>query len=211
MSLRSRLMARYYDATMRSMEAVTFARWRRDLLRPLKGSVLEIGSGTGINLSWYGPGITRLVLTEPDPHMRRQLEPKTQRWGGGGICSVEDAPGEKVPHPSGSFDVVVSTLVLCSVRSQAETLSEVRRLLKPGGRLVFLEHVRASGPPRLVRWQRWLQPFWVRVSGNCHLTRNTEQAILDAGFEFLQIDRTRSRGGPAIVSPTIKGIAIRTA
>lgn len=211
MSLRSRLMARYYDATMRSMEATSFARWRRALLRPLQGSVLEIGSGTGINLSWYGPRVTRLVLTEPDPHMRRQLERKAEGWGGGGICSVEASSGEAIPHPSGSFDAVVSTLVLCSVRSQAATLAEAHRLLKPGGRFVFMEHVRASGPPGLVRWQRFLQPFWVRVSGNCHLNRNTEQAILDAGFELLQIDRTRSRGGPAIVSPTIKGIATRAA
>lgn len=204
-------MARYYDATMRSMEAVSFSRWRRDLLGPLQGSVLEIGSGTGVNLSWYGPGITRLVLTEPDPHMRRQLEARVERWDEGGICSVEECSGERLPHPSGCFDVVVSTLVLCSVRSQAETLSEAHRLLKPGGQLVFLEHVRACGPPALVRWQRILQPFWVWISGNCHLHRDTEQAILDAGFEMTQIDRTRSRGGPAFVSPTIKGKATRPA
>lgn len=201
-------MARYYDATMRSMEAACLARWRRDLLRPLQGSVLEIGSGTGVNLSWFGPGVTRLVLTEPDAHMRGQLEVKAQGWGGE-FCSVEPSGGESIPHPGGSFDVVVSTLVLCSVRSQGATLAEVHRLLKPGGRFVFLEHVLASDPPGLVRWQRFFNPLWNRICGNCHLTRDTEQAILDAGFEFSQIDRTRSRGGPAIVSPTIKGIATR--
>ncbi len=208
MSLLSRLMARYYDATMRGMEGACLARWRKGMLRNLRGEVLEIGAGTGVNLPYYGAGVSRLVLTEPDPYMRRQLQVKAERWSRLNL-SVMDFRAEKIDQPDASFDVIVCTLVLCTVQSQASSLAEAYRLLRPGGQLVFLEHVAALDSPGLHRWQRVFQPFWVRVCGNCHLTRDTEQAILDAGFDFLQIERVRSRGGPRIVSPTIKGIATK--
>ncbi|MEZ5278233.1 MAG: class I SAM-dependent methyltransferase [Opitutaceae bacterium] len=208
MSFWSSLSARFYDATMRGLERSCLAQWRPELIGDLRGEVLEIGSGTGANLAYYSDKVSRLVLAEPDRFMRKQLLRKVDRLGRGSF-SVVDCVAESMPFETGTFDVVVATLVLCSVRSQKAALAEIRRLLKPGGSLVFLEHVTAGEPHRLARWQRWIQPVWVQVCGNCHLTRDTEKAILDSGFEFVQIDRGRLRGAPAIVSPMIKGKARR--
>ena len=189
---------------MRGLERSCLSQWRPELIGDLEGDVLEIGSGTGANLAYYPESVSRLVLSEPDRQMRKQLLKKVDRLGRGSF-SVADYAAESMPFESGSFDAVVATLVLCSVHSQRAALSEIRRVLKPGGLLVFLEHVTAREQPGLARWQRRIQPVWVRVCGNCHLTRDTEKAILDSGFEFVQIERGRMPGAPAIVSPMIKG------
>lgn len=201
-------MARSYDLTMRGMERACLARWRSELVGTVGGRVLEIGSGTGANFPYYSGAVSELVLTEPDRFMRERLRVAV---GAGPRYPVEiDAcAAEAIPYPDASFDFVVCTLVLCSVRSPAEVLREVHRLLRPGGRLVFLEHVAAHGQPRLHRWQRRVQPVWKRVCGNCHLTRDTGRSILEAGFEFGRLDRGRMAGAPAIVAPMIKGVAVR--
>ena len=199
-------MAKYYDATMRGMEEACLADWRADLLSQAEGDVLEIGSGTGVNLTYFPETISHLVLTEPDRHMRTQLSENARKRYRGRF-RVEAFKAERIGLPDESFDTIVSTLVLCSVDSQLATLAEIRRLLRPGGAFLFIEHVLATGDSKLMRWQRFWNRLWVLMCGNCHLTRDTEQAILEAGLEFGSIDRTRSSGGPGIVSPSIRGIA----
>lgn len=206
MSLKSFFMAKYYDTTMRGMEKACLADWRADLLKQSEGQVLEIGSGTGVNLAYFPETISHLVLTEPDPHMRDQLSQNAHEHYRG-TFRIEPFGAERIDLPDASFDTIVSTLVLCSVDSLSTTLAEIRRLLRPGGAFLFIEHVVANGDSKLMRWQRFWNRLWVFMCGNCHLTRDTEQAILEAGLEFETIDRTRSSGGPAIVSPSIRGVA----
>jgi ubiquinone/menaquinone biosynthesis C-methylase UbiE len=121
---------------------------------------------------------------------------------------AEAFSADSLNFPDNSFDAVVSTLVLCSVDSPERTLNEIRRILRPEGKLYFIEHVLAKDFPHLIKWQRFFQPFWVNACGNCHLTRDTESNISRAGFTFKMIEKINSIGGPPIVSPTIKGIAI---
>jgi len=202
----SYFMARFYDASMRGMEKACLARWRSELLNEVEGDVLEIGAGTGANLAYYSDSVSKLILTEPDAHMRVQLkENAARRWER--EYEVATYGAEKIDFPDDSFDSIVSTLVLCSVNSPASALVEVRRLLKPGGTFLFIEHVLAKDRPRLLKRQRFWNRVWVPLCGNCHLTRDTEQSILDAGLELESINRTRFAGGPSIVSPIIKGVA----
>lgn len=194
-----------YDRIMQGVEAAGLTEWRRDLLTPLSGTVLEVGAGTGRNLALYPPAVTSLVLAEPDRHMRARLvrtAAATDRH-----VDVIGAPAEDLPFPDATFDAVVSTLVLCSVRDQATTLDEIRRVLRPEGRFVFIEHVAATGRPRRLRWQRRVEPIWRRLAGNCHLTRTTEEVIGAAGFDFVAVEHASMRKAPPIVRPTIRGYA----
>ena len=206
MSIKSYFMAKFYDASMHGMEDACLADWRTNLLKQAEGDVLEIGCGTGGNLRYFPNTISDLVLTEPDPHMRAQLSQNARDIYRGSYL-VEPYGAERIDLPDGSFDTVVSTLVLCSVDSPSATLAEIRRLLRPGGAFLFIEHVVANDNPGLFRWQKFWNRFWIFMCGNCHLIRDTEQAILDAGLEFESIDRTPSTGGPKIVSPSIRGVA----
>ena len=181
--------------------------WRSELLSQAHGDVLEIGSGTGANLSYYPESIKSLVLTEPEPHMLALLRSNISEASDGKF-RAEGFTANALEFPDDSFDSVVSTLVLCSVDSPEATLAELKRVLKPGGRLYFIEHVIAKESPRLIKWQKLFQPFWIHMCGNCHLARDTEMYISHAGFVFHKIERLHSSGGPVIVSPTIKGIAI---
>lgn len=199
-------MARFYDASMNKMEEACLSAWRLELLSEAQGDVLEIGSGTGVNLSYYPKSITSLVLTEPEPHMLALLRENIGE-GYSGKIRAEGFAAHALEFSDNSFDSVVSTLVLCSVDSLEAALSEIKRVLKPGGKLFFIEHVIASETPHLIKWQKFFQPFWIHMCGNCHLTRDTERYISSAGFSFHKIERLNSIGGPPIVSPTIKGIA----
>jgi len=205
-----RLMAWIYDPFMRATEEACLRQWRAELLAGLVGDVLELGAGTGANLPFYpapGPPLGRLVLAEPDRHMRARLHQRLHELGRAD-AEVCDADASALPFADGSFDVVVSTLVLCSVPDQARALAEARRVLRPGGRLVFLEHVASDRPDRLA-WQRRLEPLWKRVAGNCHLTRDTAAAIRAAGFTVERIERQSARRALPIVRPTVRGVAVR--
>lgn len=197
--------ARLYDRVMRGVEEAGLATWRTELFAGLAGDVLEIGAGTGRNLDHYPTTLRRLVLTEPDRHMRAQLDRRFVTSGR--VAQVVDAPAESLPFPDATFDAVVSTLVLCSVADQRASLAEIRRVLRPGGKLVFIEHVAAQGRPRRLRWQHRLEPVWRRVAGNCHLTRQTEQELLAAGFRLESCERASMRKAPPVVRPVIRGIA----
>jgi ubiquinone/menaquinone biosynthesis C-methylase UbiE len=140
--------------------------------------------------------------------MRRKLQARAAALAPGRI-EVVDCPAQALAFPAGSFDAVVSSLVLCSVPDQNAALADIRRVLKPGGRLVFLEHVAAdSNPPRL-KWQKRVEPVWKHLMGNCHLTRRTEAAILAAGFRIERVERESIRKAMPLVRPSIRGVAVK--
>lgn len=211
----TRLTAAFYDRFTAGVEAAGLAEWRRDLVAGLEGEVLEIGAGTGHNLRWYPATVTRLVLTEPDRHMRAKLEAKVEalagRPDGPAVVEVLDRSSDGLGVADASLDAVVGTLVLCTVPDPEATLAEVRRVLRPGGRFVYLEHIAATDTPRDLRWQERFEPLWKRVAGNCHLTRTTERSIVDAGFAVDTEWREAMPTAPVILRPTVRGIAHRPA
>ncbi len=203
-----RLMAALYDSVMRAAELRGLARWRAEVLAPLHGRVLEVGAGTGLNLPYYPRRVAALVLAEPDRHMRARL---SRRAAASAIpVTISDAPASPLPFADASFDGVVMTLVLCTVGDVVGALAEARRVLAPGGDLAFLEHVGGDeGSPRL-RWQRRLEPLWRMVAGNCHLTRDTVEAIRDARFTMRILHRDDLPGLMRIGSPVVRGVASPT-
>ena len=205
--IRARLMARFYDRMMRTAEERFLADWRRDLLGSLSGHVLEIGSGTGLNLPHYPATVTRLVLSEPDPFMRRQLQAKVADRARNSV-QVVDCAAEKLDFPDASYDTVVSTLVLCSVRDPQRALAEIRRVLRPGGNLAYFEHVVADNP-RTLRWQRLVEPAWKFLAGNCHLTRHTHESIRQAGLDPVRTEHVTMTPAPTLVRRAVKGLARR--
>lgn len=198
------LFATGYDAFMRRTEQACLGAWRHELLAGLSGSVLEIGAGTGANLVHYPASLSRLVVTEADDHMLRRLQssPDAKR------AQIVRASAEALPFADESFDVVVSTLVLCTVPHPTTALSEIFRVLVPGGKLVFLEHVGADLPSR-ARWQRRLEPLWSRLAEGCHVTRDTQASIAEAGFQIESLVKEDMRKALPIVKPTIRGTARR--
>jgi len=173
------IFAALYDPMSASAESRWMGERRRRLLAGARGAVLEIGGGTGSNLPHYRD-VDRVAVAEPDSFMRKKLGQKLAEARV--PVEVSDAGAEALPFPDGSFDTVVSTLVLCTVPDEASALDEVRRVLRPGGRLLFIEHVRAAGSA--ARWQDRLEPLWRRLLGGCHPNRDTVAAIEEAGFEI---------------------------
>jgi len=203
-----RLTAVLYDRFTQGSEVACLQAWRADLLRDLTGHVLEVGAGTGLNLPFYPSALVRLVLSEPDPHMRRELSKKVRARHAERV-EVLDASLEDLQVPGEAFDAVVGTLVLCSVPRLDHALAEIHRVLKPRGRFVFLEHVAAENRPRRLRWQHRIEPIWKRLSGGCHLTRRTADAIVAAGFTIGHIQRESMRKAWPLVRPTIRGVAVK--
>jgi SAM-dependent methyltransferase len=201
-------MAAVYDGFMRPMEDACGHAWRSELLGDLRGSVLEVGAGTGRNLDHYPRELERLVLLEPDPHMARRLRKRLATSPFAGRAEVLESELAGAGLSPGSFDVVVSTLVLCSVPDVPAALATMRGLLRPGGELRFLEHVASDDPSRLA-WQRRLEPLWKRIAGGCHLCRHTEASIEAGGFRLERVERASARKALPIVRPTVRGVARR--
>lgn len=196
---------RIYDILGRFGERGGLAARRASLVADLEGEVLDVGAGTGFNVPHYRRA-TRVVAVEPDPSMARRLRDRAA--SARVAVEIVAAPAEALPFDERAFDAAVATLVLCSVEDQGRALAEVHRVLRPGGRLVFLEHVRGEG--RLARWQDRLDPVQVRLAGGCHLNRDTGGAIARSGFEVRSLERFRLPGAHPFVRPAIQGVAIRT-
>lgn len=206
LELRSLLLAGIYDTFLRRFETRGLATWRQELLAEVRGVVLEIGAGTGLNLPHYPLALQQLVLAEPDSFMRRRLKRKLAALGRPGV-RIDPSPAEYLDLPDASCDYVVSTLVLCTVVEPLACLAEIVRVLRPGGRLLFLEHVLNEDQPTIARWQRRLTPWWRRCSGNCHLDRQTGLALGAAGLQVETLQRAPFPGGPALAGPVIRGSA----
>lgn len=202
------IVAALYDRIMCGVEEAGLTEWRRQLLGDLSGTVLEIGAGTGRNVNLLPSTVERLLLCEPDRHMRARLRHVA---AGRPATEILDAGAEHLPLPDASVDVVLSTLVLCSVDDPRASLGEIVRVLRPGGTFVFIEHVAATDRPGRLAWQQRIEPLWRRVAGNCHLARDTESTIAASGLMVKTIDRASMRKAPAFVRPTIRGKATKPA
>src|SRR5580693_5762990 len=201
MSLRTTFFALTYDRQIARAEKAGLRAFREQLLAGLTGDVLEIGAGTGTNLPCYGPAITSLTLTEPQPPMLRRLERTVREHRPS--ATVLRAPAEDLPFDDHTFDVAVSTLVLCGVDDQPRALRELRRVLRPGGQFLFLEHLR-SDDPRLARLQdrmNWLN----RLVVCCDCNRPTLNSIEEAGFTVTHLEHTALPKAPKFVGPAIMG------
>ncbi len=176
---------------------------RRRLLSSAEGRVIEIGAGTGANFPHYPPHVTEVLATEPDPHMLKRARKKAMRASV--PVRLERAAADRLPVENGWADTVVSTLVLCSVPDLAAGLTEARRVLRPGGLLLFIEHVR-SEDPKLARMQDKRERLHMRIAGGCHPNRDTLAAILAAGFEPEEVERY-DFPGLKIVRPHVSGVA----
>lgn len=187
-----------------SAEKIFLGRWRRELLKHVYGEVLEIGAGTGANLDHYPDQVTRLVLTEPNKHRRTILEQKASDRGLENV-QVSDDTAEHIPAESESFDCVVAFIVFCCISNPGAALEEIKRVLKPGGYFFFLEHVAAPEGTALRRWQDRLNPIWRIVGDN--VNRQTEEAIIRAGFKMKEITRENIPKALPLYRPSIRGIA----
>jgi SAM-dependent methyltransferase len=203
MTIWQRLSAVLYDPFFWLAERAGLAARRRALVQQARGRVLEIGAGTGLNLRHYADD-AELVLTEPDPAMADRLRRRVA--AGPRPATVVLAPAEALPFADGEFDTVVSTLVLCTVPDQAAALREIRRVLRPGGRLLFMEHIRASSP-RWARWQDRLNRPWRAFAEGCNCNRATLD-VIDAGPLTL---RDVERGVIPAMVPLIRPLATGSA
>jgi ubiquinone/menaquinone biosynthesis C-methylase UbiE len=200
---RSRVFAAVYDPMMKPAERGALGRLRDEVIGSARGSVLEIGAGTGLNVPRYHD-VDRLVVSEPEEPMRRRL---LGRVGQARVpVEVVDAPAEALPFADGEFDTVVSTLVLCSVADPEAAVREVRRVLKPGGKFLFLEH--GGGEGKRAEWQRRLDGVWSAVNAGCHLTRNVADVLAASDLQPEEIRVLEPRPVPSIILPFRLGTAV---
>lgn len=200
-----RVMAVLYDPFVWLAEMAGMRRRRRTLVAKARGLVVELGAGTGLNVAHYPDGVDELILTEPEPGMRRKLARRLQRQAR--AARILDAPAERLPLADACVDTVVSTLVLCTVDDPEGALREIARVLRPGGQLLFIEHVRASSRFLAACQDRLLKP-WRGFAGGCVCNRPTLDLMRTCGFT-VEADDGVWRGMPAIVHPLAVGRATR--
>ena len=203
MSLGERFFALIYDRMIAGAEEAGIAERRRALLAGLDGDVLEVGAGTGANLPHYNGSLHSRTLTEPSKPMLRRLQPRVEEQAA--PAKLLRAPAEDLPFQDASFDAVVCTLVLCGVDDQPRALGELRRVLRPGGKLIFLEHVR-SEDPKLARLQDRMNPI-NNLIARCDCNRPTVASIRGAGFTVEELDHGEFPKAPKWVRPLVVGTA----
>jgi SAM-dependent methyltransferase len=202
-----RFFAAIYDRIMASTEEAGFREIRADVVGSASGRTLELGAGTGLNLPHYGPSVTELVLTEPDPFMARRMRDRlVEEPPAAARAEVVEAGAEHLPFEDSSFDTVVSTLCLCTVDDPNRVASEAARVLRPDGRLLFAEHVR-SNSPGLARWQDRLETPWGWIAGGCHPNRDTAATLAAAGLDAGEPQQGEFPKVPPLARPLIRGEA----
>jgi ubiquinone/menaquinone biosynthesis C-methylase UbiE len=197
----SRVLPHLLDLAMRNEQAT---RYRRAVVPAASGRVLEIGAGSCLNLPFYGAGVTRLHALEPSEAMLAMARAKasTVRFPVDFIAS----PAEAIPLPGASIDTVVTTWSLCTIPDAGTALREAKRVLAPGGTLLFVEHGRAPDAP-VERWQRRLDPVWCRIAGGCHLDRRIDLLIRGSGFRIVELEKAYLKG-PRPFTYTYRGRAM---
>jgi ubiquinone/menaquinone biosynthesis C-methylase UbiE len=193
-----------YDGFQRRSCAAGMLERRRELIARAEGRTLEIGAGTGINLEHYGPAVSELVLSEPDRHMLGRLRAAVGRAGR--RASVVEAGAERLPFEDASFDSVVAVYVMCTVPDPGAAAREIARVLRPGGRLLFIEHVRAR-EPRLARWQDRLHGAWYLFGNGCHCNRDTLETLRGSPLTIEDARWAEIPKVPPIVRPMVAGAA----
>jgi ubiquinone/menaquinone biosynthesis C-methylase UbiE len=206
MSIWGHVFAAMYDRMLGKTERAGLGEHRRAVLASASGDVLEIGGGTGANLQYYGDTVRSLTIVEPEKPMLRRLEQHIEQSGR--QAKALRAPAEDLPFNDASFDAIVSTLVLCTVDDVPRALRELCRVLRPGGKLLFIEHVR-SDDEKLARTQDRMLPINVRIGHGCHPNRRTLDSIRDAGFEITSLEHDTLKHTPKFIRPLIVGVATR--
>jgi ubiquinone/menaquinone biosynthesis C-methylase UbiE len=208
--VRHPLFARFYARLSTGMDSAGVNKHRDALLGGLSGAVIEVGAGNGLNFRHYPDTVTRVLAIEPEPHLRQLGEQEAKQSAV--RITIADGVADHLPADDGEFDAVVASLMLCSVPDQAIALAEMRRVLRPGGELRFMEHVQAQTP-----WHRRVQrladaTIWPACFGGCHAGRDTVAAIGSAGFTVTEVTRydLTQYGLPWPTSPHVRGTAVRT-
>jgi len=186
-----------------AMRQRNLAGYRSRVVPAAEGRVLEIGIGSGLNLPYYSRNVQDVIGLEPSPKLLGMAN-RARRSDSTSVSLIEGS-AEAIPLENGSVDTVITTWTLCSIPDVAGALQEMRRVLKPGGRLLFVEHGQASDP-QVVRWQDRLTPIWKRISGGCHLNRAIDSLIEAAGFRFDRLETGYMRG-PRLMTFMYEGSA----
>jgi ubiquinone/menaquinone biosynthesis C-methylase UbiE len=195
-----------YDPLLAAGERMGMAARRQALLSAARGSVLEIGAGTGLNLRHYPADLHNLTVTDPEGPMVRRLTDRVS--ASGRPAEVVPAPAEALPFPDAHFDTVVSTMALCTVADLPRALGEISRVLTRDGQLLLIEHVR-SPDANVARWQDRLHRPWRAFAYGCHCNLDLSAALRQAGFDASALHTGRWRGMPSIVQPLLTGRATR--
>jgi ubiquinone/menaquinone biosynthesis C-methylase UbiE len=209
LGLNERLFALWYPIVVERAERAGQRQTRHELLARASGRTLEVGAGSGLNLAHYTPAVTELVVSEPSPHMlahlRSALEdepPPVGSW------KLVEAGAEELPFEDDSFDTVVGTFVLCTIPDPARALAEIERVLKPGGRFLFLEHVHAGEGTALGRFQDLIEVPHRYIAAGCYPNRRTEQLLAQSQLRVDWLSHGRQPKSAPSVRPTIIGAAV---
>jgi SAM-dependent methyltransferase len=194
-----------YNCAVFWLERYCLASWRTELLSSLEGDVLELGAGTGVNLDYYQDQVANLTLVEPDRFMRQKLARRLKTRNPRQQVRLLEASAEALNIDDASIDAVVATLVLCSVKDVLQVLAEARRVLRPNGKLVLIEHVAAAPGTSRRFLQNCLEPAWTRLSGGCHLLRDPRPALESVGFKPARVMERELRGVPGFIKSAILG------